>query len=37
MDGGIFACPDGWEFRLPEGVAHLRDMGAVCARRWRLL
>ena len=37
MDGGIFACPDGWEFLLPEGVAHLRDMGAVCARRWRLL
>ena len=37
MDGGIFACPDGWEFLLPEGVAHLRDMGAVCVRRWRLL
>ena len=37
MDGGIFACPDGWEFLLPEGVAHLRDMGAVCVHRWRLL
>lgn len=28
---------DGWEFLLPEGVAHLRDMGAVCVHRWRLL
>ena len=37
MDGGIFACPDGLEFLLPEGVAHLRDMGAVCVHRWRLL
>lgn len=37
MDGGMFVCPAVWAHFLPEGIARLRESGAVCRRAWDFL